>query len=160
MRMYKIYMFTSLESRHAPSLRFQAHLAFPQSLPTIQKCQKSLQARPTPTHALKGSAAKIKNILTNDKNGQLVTRYIKNWADTTVIKHCGSLQTLYRLDSGVLRSAQLFIYRNRKNSTVAVYLGIKRIISAPAMLMLAPMISHLSGTTCSMHRSHTRLAAM
>jgi len=60
MRMYKIYMFTSLKSQHAPSLRFQAHLVFPHGLPTIQKCQKSLQARPTPTHALKGSAAKLK----------------------------------------------------------------------------------------------------
>ena len=30
----------------------------------------------------------------------------------------------------------------KENSRVAVYLGIKRIISAPAMLMLAPMISH------------------
>ena len=66
-------MFTSLESRHAPSLRFQAHLAFPQGLPSIQKCQKSLQARPTPTHGQKDSAAKIKDRLTNDKNGQLVT---------------------------------------------------------------------------------------
>jgi len=47
------------------------------------------------------------------KEGQLVTRYIKNWADTTEIKGCSSLQTLYRLDSDVLRSAQLFIYRNR-----------------------------------------------
>ena len=43
------------------------------------------------------------------KEGQLVTRYIKNWADTTEIKGCSSLQTLYRLDSDVLRSAQLFI---------------------------------------------------
>lgn len=113
MRMYKIYMFTSLESRHAPSLRFQAHLAFPQGLPSIQKCQKSLQARPTPTHGHKDIAAKIKDRLTNDKNGQLVTRYIKNWADTTEIKGCSSLQTLYRFDSDVLRNAQLFIYRNR-----------------------------------------------
>ena len=79
MRMYKIYMFTSLESRHAPSLRFQAHLAFPQGLPSIQKCQKSLQARPTPTHRHKDSAAKIKDRLTNDKNGQLVTSGIKHW---------------------------------------------------------------------------------
>ena len=47
------------------------------------------------------------------KEGQLVTRYMKNWADTTEIKGCGSLQTLYRVDSDVLRSAQLFIYRNR-----------------------------------------------
>ena len=48
-----------------------------------------------------------------DKNRQCITRYIKNWADTTEIKGCSSLQTLYRFDSNVLRSAQLFIYRNR-----------------------------------------------
>ncbi len=47
------------------------------------------------------------------KEGQLVTRYIKNWADTTEIKGCSSPQTLYRFDSDVLRSAQLFIYRKR-----------------------------------------------
>ena len=40
------------------------------------------------------------------KEGQLVTRYIKNWADTTEIKGCSSLQTLYRLDSDVLRSGK------------------------------------------------------
>ena len=56
-----------------PSLRFQAHLAFPQGLPSIQKCQKSLQARPTPTHRQKDSAAKMKDRISNDKNGQLVT---------------------------------------------------------------------------------------
>lgn len=100
-------------SQHAPSLRFQAHLAFPQGLPSIQKCQKSLQALPTPTHGQKDSAAKIKDRLSNDKNGQLVTRYIKNWADTTEIKGCSSLQTFYRFDSDVVRSAQLFIYRKR-----------------------------------------------
>jgi len=43
-----------------PSLRFQAHLAFPQGLPSDQKCQKSLQARPTPTHGQKDNAAKMK----------------------------------------------------------------------------------------------------
>ncbi len=102
-----------MTTQYAPSLRFQAHLAFPQGLPSDQKCQKSLQARPTPTHGQKDSAAKIKDRLTNDKNGQLVTRYIKNWADTTEIKGCSPLQTLYRFDSDVLRSAQLFIYRNR-----------------------------------------------
>jgi hypothetical protein len=48
-----------------------------------------------------------------DKNRQCITRYIKNWADTTEIKGRSSLQTLYRFDSDVLRSAQLFIYRNR-----------------------------------------------
>jgi len=55
-----------------PFLRFQAHLAFTQGLPLIQKCQKSLQARPTPTPGQKDSEAKIKDSLTNDKNGQLV----------------------------------------------------------------------------------------
>jgi len=48
-----------------------------------------------------------------DKNRQCITRYIKNWADTTEIKGCSSHQTLYRFDSNVLRSAQLFIYRDR-----------------------------------------------
>lgn len=48
-----------------------------------------------------------------DKNGQLVTRYIKNWADTTEINGCSSLQALYRFDNDVLRNAQLFIYRKR-----------------------------------------------
>ena len=96
-----------------PSLRFQAHLASTQGLPSDQKCQKSLQVRPTPSHGQKDDAAKMKDGLMKDKNGQLVTRYIKNWADTTEIKGCSSLQTLYRLDSDVLRSAQLFIYRNR-----------------------------------------------
>ena len=51
--------------------------------------------------------------LRTDKNRQCITRYIKNWADITEIKGCSSLQTLYRFDSTVLRSAQLFIYRNR-----------------------------------------------
>jgi len=51
------------------------------------------------------------NIMTTEH--QAVTRYIKNWADTTEIKGCSSLQTLYRFDSDVLRNAQLFIYRNR-----------------------------------------------
>ncbi|HYX05173.1 MAG TPA: hypothetical protein VE912_00430, partial [Bacteroidales bacterium] len=32
-----------------PSLRFQAHLAFSQGLPSNQKCQKSLQAHPATT---------------------------------------------------------------------------------------------------------------
>jgi hypothetical protein len=61
-----------------PSLRFQAHLAFPQGLPSDQKCQKSLQARPTPTHGQKDSAAKIKDGISEDKNGQLVTKAICN----------------------------------------------------------------------------------
>jgi hypothetical protein len=56
---------------------------------------------------------KQKSMSLDRKEGQLVTRYIKNWADTTEIKGCSSLQTLYRFDSDVLRSAQLFIYRNR-----------------------------------------------
>lgn len=61
-----------MTSQHAPSLVFHAHLAFPQGLPSDQKCQKSLQARPTTTHGQKDSAAKIKDRLTNYNNGQLV----------------------------------------------------------------------------------------
>ena len=106
MRMYKIYMFTSLESRHAPSLRFQAHLAFPQGLPSIQKCQKSLQARPTPTNGQKDSAAKIKVEISEDKNGQLVTGGIFYCRDSAEINVCGSLQTSSWLDSEVHRSRQ------------------------------------------------------
>jgi len=69
-----------------PSLRFQAHLAFPQGLPSVQKCQKSLQARPTPTHGHKDCVAKIKDRLTDDKNGQLVTACIVHLADSANIK--------------------------------------------------------------------------
>ena len=45
---------------------------------------------------------------------QAVTWFIKKWADSAEILHCGSLQTLYRFDSNLLRSAQLFIYRKRQ----------------------------------------------
>ena len=45
-----------------PSFRFQAHLAFTQGLPSIQKCQKSLQARPAPTHEQRDSALKLRYI--------------------------------------------------------------------------------------------------
>lgn len=100
-------------SQHAPSLRCQAHWQNAQSNRYIQILPKSLPALPTPTHVQKDNAAKIKDRITEDKNGQLVTRYIKNWADTTEIKGCSSLQSLYWFDSDVLRSAQLFIYRNR-----------------------------------------------
>lgn len=87
MRMYKIYMFTSLESRPAPSLRFQAHLVFPQGLPTIPKCQKSLPALPATTHGQKDNAAKFKDKITEDKNSQLVTGgifYCRDSADFSV----------------------------------------------------------------------------
>jgi hypothetical protein len=116
-------MVRNVKANPTASLRFQAHLAFPQCLPSTLKCQKSLQARPTRTQGQKDSAAKIKDRLTNDKNGQLVTRYIKNWADTSEIKGCSSLQAFYRFDSDMLRSAQLFICVPRNctsalNSTV------------------------------------------
>jgi hypothetical protein len=47
--------------------------------------------------------------MTERQNAQLVTRYIKYWADTTEFERSGSLQTLYRFDSETLRIAQLFI---------------------------------------------------
>ncbi len=62
--------------QHTPSFRFQAHLAFPQGLPSIQKCKKSLQARPTLTHGQKDIAAKIKDRLTKENNDQLITKCI------------------------------------------------------------------------------------
>ena len=82
-------MVRDVKANPTASLRFQAHLAlltnylismefvntlyFPQCLPLILKCQKSLQARPTRTHGQKDNAAKMKDRLRNDKNGQLVT---------------------------------------------------------------------------------------
>jgi len=70
-----------------PSLRFQAHWAFPQGLPTDQKCQKSLPARPTPTHGKMDNAANLKYKLIKNNKGQLVTRNIKNWAESTKDEH-------------------------------------------------------------------------
>jgi len=61
--------------KRVPSLRFQAHLAFPQSLPSIQKCQKSLQALPTRTQGQKDSAAKIER-LTREINNETPTKCI------------------------------------------------------------------------------------
>ena len=90
-------------------LRSQAHLQVAQA-DTRPKPAKELTYSNTLTEKY---AAKMKDRITNDKNGQLVTRYIKNWADTTEIKGCSSLQTLCRFDNDVLRSAQLFIYRYR-----------------------------------------------
>jgi len=89
-----------------PSLRFQAHLAFPQCLPSIQKCQKSLQSLPTPTHRHKDNAAKIKNRLTNDKNGQLPTSGIFYCRVSANLKGCSSLQSSSWFDSDVLQNRQ------------------------------------------------------
>ena len=93
-----------------PTLRSHTHLQAAQIHAQSKACKRVCLPKHT---ADRNNAAKIKDRLSNDKNGQLVTRYIKNWADTTEIKGCSSLQTLYRFDSDVLRSAQLFIYRNR-----------------------------------------------
>lgn len=62
-----------MTSQYAPSLRCQSHWKNAQIQCFNQILPKSLTALPTPTHGLKDSAAKIKNKLTNDKNGQLVT---------------------------------------------------------------------------------------
>jgi len=56
-----------------PSLRCQAHWQNAQSQRYDQILPKSLPARPTPTHGQKDNAAKIKDRISNDKNGQLVT---------------------------------------------------------------------------------------
>ena len=71
--------------QHTPSLRYQAHLAYPQGLPSVQKCQKSLPAHPALPHRLKKLHQKaikhIDNQLYN-KNGQLVTACIVHLADS------------------------------------------------------------------------------
>ena len=114
-------MVRDVKANHAASHRFKAHLAFPLCLPSILKCQKSLQAFLSPTHGLKDNAAKIKDRLRNDKNGQLVTRYIKNWADSAKFQVCSSHLTLcgltvirsvlpnfsYTHPLGLIRKAQL-----------------------------------------------------
>jgi len=56
-----------------PSLRCQAHWQNTQSQRYNQILPKSLPALPTPTHGQKDNVAKMKDRLTNDKNGQLVT---------------------------------------------------------------------------------------
>jgi hypothetical protein len=113
----KAYTFASRTSPNT-NQSLQKSMLFP----TLRKNKKSfplMKNKTLPTHI-----PTDKNRMTelidyyngmslDKKEGQLVTRYIKNWADTTEIKGCSSLQTLYRLDSDVLRSAQLFIYRNR-----------------------------------------------
>lgn len=109
MLMYQIYMFTSLESRKALSLRLKAPLAFPhKACPQLKNAKRAFKSVPL-THGQKESAVKIKERLTNDKNGQIVKRYIKYGADTTEIKGCNSLQPLYWFNNEALRSVQLFI---------------------------------------------------
>jgi hypothetical protein len=81
--------------------------------PPLKKNKTLLSHSPTDKNRMTKQSEKIKGKVLEMKEGQLVTRYIKNWADSTEIKSCSSLQTLYRFDTDMLRSAQLFIYRNR-----------------------------------------------
>jgi len=69
-----------------PSLRFQAHWQNTQSHSYNQILPKSFPARPTPSHVQKDNAAKIKDRLTDDKNGQLVTSCIVHLADSANFK--------------------------------------------------------------------------
>ncbi|MDO9579611.1 MAG: hypothetical protein Q7J06_03455 [Bacteroidales bacterium] len=64
--------FERIDILSLPSLRCQAHWQNPQSQRYNQILPKSLPALPTPTHGLKDNEAKIKDNITNDKNGQLV----------------------------------------------------------------------------------------
>ena len=65
---------------------------------------------PTDKNVITEIVEKLKSMSLDKKEGQLVTRYIKNWADITEIKGCSTLQTLYQVDSESFRNAQLFIY--------------------------------------------------
>jgi hypothetical protein len=55
-----------------PSLRCQAHWQNAQSQRPNQILPKSLPALPTPAHGQKDNAAKMKDRISGDKNGQLV----------------------------------------------------------------------------------------
>ena len=88
----------------------QAHLQTAKCQPANQSLQKSLLCQPakkqkisplkenktlqthnpTDNNGMKEQTENIKGMSLEKKEGQLVTRYIKNWADTTVIKHCSS----------------------------------------------------------------------
>ena len=50
-----------------------------------------------------------------DKNAQLVTRYIKNWADSAKFQVRSLAFNFVRFDSASLRNAQLFIYPSVSN---------------------------------------------
>jgi hypothetical protein len=60
----------------------------------------------TQTHGQTENAAKIKDEIPEDKNGQLVTGGIFYCRDSAEINGCGSLQTSSWLDSDVLRNRQ------------------------------------------------------
>jgi hypothetical protein len=83
-----------MKTLRKPSLRCKAHWQNAQSQRYDQILPKSLPALPTPTLGQKDNAAKIKDRITEYNNGQLVTRYIKNWADTTEFQVCSSHLTL------------------------------------------------------------------
>jgi hypothetical protein len=114
---YKAYTFASRTSLVA-NQSLQKSMLFP-TLRKNNKSPLSKKNKTLPTHnpSDKNGMTELidyyNGMSLDKKEGQLVTRYIKNWADTTEIKDCGSLQTLYLFDSDVHRNAQLFIYRNR-----------------------------------------------
>ena len=114
---YKAYTFASRTSPDT-NQSLQKSMLFP----TLRKNKKSPLSKknktlpthnPTDKNGMTELIDYYNGMSLDKKEGQLVTRYIKNWADTTEIKGCSSHQTSYRFDSDVLRSAQLFIYRNR-----------------------------------------------
>jgi hypothetical protein len=79
--------------QHTLSLRCQASRwlsgAFPQSLPSFQKCQKSLPDHPAPSHRqrkIQQKATKQFNIQIDNNNGQLVTACIVHPADSANFK--------------------------------------------------------------------------
>jgi hypothetical protein len=67
-----------MKTLRKPSLRCKAHWQNAQSQRYDQILPKSLPALPTPTLGQKDNAAKIKDRITEDKNGQLVTKAICN----------------------------------------------------------------------------------
>ena len=75
-----------MKTQLLPSLRCQAHWQNALSQRFNQILPKSLPALPTPTHSQKDNAAKIKDGISEDKNGQLVTRAKSKRADSGNLK--------------------------------------------------------------------------
>lgn len=86
-----------MKTHYIPSLRCQAHWQNAPSQRCDQILPKSLPALPTPAHSEKNIAAKMREKLTIDKKGQLVTSCIVHLAES--VKFEGF--TSYKLYSGL-----------------------------------------------------------
>lgn len=80
-----------------------AHLQVAPANAKTKTCKRACLSQRT---ADRKDAAKMKDRMTKDKNGQLVTCGIFYCRDSANLKGCGSLQTSSWLDSDLLRNRQ------------------------------------------------------